>query len=248
MKRHTFFLIIILLMGCCVIGAAQVSEKKKYHTPDSADLPEGSGRIILNGRLIEPPYEITADRDTLKINGIVVISRKEEKPLVIDSTTPIKTQLAYKAIDSFSVAYEEVGYDSALLLIQDFFNGYDIVDSAYIDDSGNFSIKYHGLIGPVWIWFEPPMPEGNEEIAKRHRDSLLIKEAEKLKKSVACGNLVLIHGENIRVHLKYAQKWIKEIKMVLLSSDLNREEKLRALEKIVKDNDCALDIFSNWRR
>ena len=247
MKRYTIIFVALFIIAGYLSALSQVSEKQKYHEPDSADLQEGSGRIILNGRLLEPPYEIVVDIDSLMINGKAVISKRNERPLVVDSTTPIKTRLAYKAIDSFSVACAMVGYDSALSLIKDFFEGFDIVDSAYIDASGNFSVKYKDLMGPIWIWFQTQNLNSPDESRQGHRNNLLINQAEVLIKSIENGNLVIIHGENIRVHLKHATKKIKQIKKVISEQNVGDEEKLRALQKIVIDSDCAVDIISNWK-
>ncbi len=237
MKKTALLTSLAVLILTC-----QLSGQNKMDPDESP-----SGRIILNGRLLEPPYEITSIDSTIRINGKALFSIGKEKPIVIDSTTPLKSRLVHEAIDSFANAYKQVGKDSALQLILDFFSGYDIVDSAYIDKSGNFSVKYSDLNGPIWIWLQPPTSD-KQPPTRKHADQLLDEQARLIRSSIANGNLVLIHNGSVRAFLKDARQKIKNIEEIYLSDNLDNNAKLQMVFGIVKDIDCAKDIIENWKQ
>lgn len=249
MGRNTIIFVLTLLMLGYLSGFSQVSEKKKYHEPDSADLQEGSGRIILDGRLLEPPYEIKVENDTLKINNYIWLYKIKdlETPMDIDPDT--KYGMVRMSLDSFAIAYKQVGYDSAINLMLDFFNDRrgDLVDSAYLDDRKRFSVKFKNLIGPEWILFEPPKTERELQWEKQHQDSILIKEAIRLKKAVGNGNLIILGGKGGQIYLGNAQKWLKKINKIVYSDELSREEKLVKLSGIVMHEYHAECILQNWK-
>ena len=249
MKRGAIIFVLILMMLGYLSGYSQVSEKKKYHEPDSADLQEGSGRIILNGRLLDPPYEINVEIDTLKINNYAWLFKGEEPTMEKDNDPETRYGLVTIALDSFAIAYNQVGYDSAINLMLDFFNDRrgDLVDSAYLDDRKRFSVKFKNLIGPEWILFEPPKTERELEWEKRHQDSILIKEANKLKKAVGNGNLIILGGKGGQIYLGNAQKWLKKINKIVHSDELSRNEKLVRLSGIVMHEYHAECILQNWK-
>jgi hypothetical protein len=249
MKRSTIIFVLIVLMLGYLSGYSQVSEKKKYHEPDSADLQEESGRIILNGRLLDPPYEINVENDTLKINNYVWLFKGEEPTMEKDNDPETRYGLVTIALDSFAIAYKQVGYDSAINLMLDFFNDRrgDLVDSAYIDEHYGFFVKFKDVIGPHGIWFEPPKTERELEWEKRHQDSILIKEAIMLKKAVGSGNLIILGGKGGQIYLSNAQKWLKKINKIVYSDELSRDEKLVKLSGIVMHEYHAECILQNWK-
>jgi len=322
---------VIILAGLFAVGHAQDAwDKKSSHTPDSADLLPNSGRIVYNGRLLEPPYEITTDGSTILINGIDIYEKPEKQNPIVDTslqtmvdvtnrmfvlfdtwyyevgfdsaeimaynyaqnkpgvdsayfdedstlivkfqcqewpetmlfsppdiapdTSPVNTEsntvlrynLVNASIDSFARAYENVGYDSALLLMIPFFNCENIVDSAWIEKDIGFLIKFKAVFGPELIMYEPPKPNSITELEKNHNDSALVKEAIRLKKAVDNGNLVIIGNKGGQIYLKYAQKHIKEINRIILSDEYSKVEKLNLLKRIVKNEYHAENILLNW--
>jgi hypothetical protein len=249
MRRNTIIFVLTLLMLGYFSGFSQVSEKKKYHEPDSADVQEGSGRIILDGILLEPPYEIVVQNDTLKINGYTWLSKGEEPTQGKEIDPETRYGMVTEALDSFGTAYRQVGYDSAINLMLDFFNDRrgDLVDSAYFDEHYGFFVKFKDVIGPHGIWFEPPKTERELQWERQHQDSILIKEAIRLKKAVGNGNLIILGGKGGQIYLGNAQKWLKKINKIVNSDELSREEKLVKLSGIVMHEYHAECILQNWK-
>jgi hypothetical protein len=249
-RKLILFAVIVLVLSISIANAQTVWDKQTYNQPDSADLLPNSGRIILNGRLLEPPYDIIVQNDTIKINGISLIS--QGTPIAMDRDTnsiknaEIKYNLLSASIDSFDNACKNVGYDSALIVMLDYFNGKDIVDSAYIDEHFGFSVKFKDAIGPEWIWYEPTIPDSLKKWGEMQSYNAMVQHATLIRKAVGNGNLVILGYRGGEAHLSYAQKWIKEINRIVTSSQLSREEKFNALRRIAKDDHNAEDILENW--
>jgi hypothetical protein len=153
------------------------------------------------------------------------------------------------ALDSFAIAYNQVGHDSAINLMLDFFNSRrgNLVDSAYLSENSTFFVKFHNSLGPHGIFFEPQPDDSLQRLNSLHRDSILYSEADLLKRNLANGNLVIIGERGGRVYLSNASNLIQKIDRTMSSNDLNPSEKLNALKDIVIELHHARKILQNWR-
>ncbi len=254
MKRSTIIFVLILLMLGYLSGYSQVSEKKKYHGPESADLQEGSGRIILNGRLLDPPYEINVESDTLFINGMPLRFIKKRGPIIKGSNTKSSYGIYNSAQDTFEVAYDRVGRDSAIMVTYHYLNSLDkdIIDSTYFfknagGDSTLF-VKFRDINIPVGFLFESPWPDNLALKSEAFQDSGLYREAYIFQKAIRNGNLVIVGNKGGSIYLKYAQKHLKMINQILSSSNLDYEEKIKAMSEIGINRHHAMQILEHWNQ
>jgi hypothetical protein len=244
MKRRTFFLTIILLMGCYIIGIAQVSEKQKYHTPDSADLLEGSGRIIHNGELIQPPYQIIADSSNISINGKNIYPQPKPNPdIKVDSGLIEQCMVLDSVFLYFDGWFDEVGWDSAIMLAYEYLTHQNIVDSVYFDKGSTLRVKFYSQEWPEALLFEPPSESTSDP--RQSKFQFLQNQATEMNEFVANGGLIII-SEGVVISRKYASLILKKIKAVMSNGELDHNGKISEIKKIVIDRKTAISIVNSW--
>ncbi len=251
-RKFILFAAIILALSISIANAQTVWDKQTYNQPDSADLLPNSGRIILNGRLLEPPYDIVVKNDTLFINDLPLRFITKQGPTTRSSNTKSSYGIYNSAQDTFEAAYNHVGRDSAIMLTYHYLNGFDrdVIDSTFFfknagGDSSLF-VKFHDVNIPLGFLFEPPWPDNLKLKSEAFQDSGLYREAEMLRKAEGNGNLVIVGDRGATIYLKYAQKRIKMINQILSSANLDYEEKINALREIGADRYHAGQILDNW--
>jgi hypothetical protein len=140
------------------------SDRERLYT---TTIGEDAGRIIFNGRLLEPPYKIYATKDTIKINEIIVQSRDPEpEPYTVDSNSSFEEKRYYKLFytpyDSFAVWCEQFGSDSAMKLIEQLYKSFEEVDTVYGYIGWAISLKVKHRDFPETVEFQPPLSEGTK--------------------------------------------------------------------------------------
>ena len=244
MKRHTILFMIILMMGCYGIGIAQVSEKQKYHTPDSADLLEGSGRIILDGRLIELPYQIIVDSSNIRINGRNVYPQIKSNPDVMVDSGLIEQCIVLDSVFAyFDDWFNNVGYDSAIMLAYEFLSHQNIVDSVYFDKDSTLRVKFYSQEWPEALLFEPPTESASDP--RESKFQFLQNQVAQMNEFVSDGGLIII-SKGVIIYRKNADLVLKEIKDILNDDKLNQNGKISEIKKLVVDRNAAMSIVNSW--
>jgi hypothetical protein len=244
MKRSTIIFVLILLMLGYLSGYSQVSEKKKYHEPDSADLQEGSGRIILNGRLLDPPYEITTDGETIIINGHDIYLNPRKGNIITDTSLKAQIEVTNQLFELFDDWYFEVGFDSARHLALNYLENQSVVDSAYFDEDQILRAKFRSQIWPEAILITPPdSTKENQESAKKD----FLKRQTSILKECLSGGMLLIITNGVIEYKMESTEILREIGKIMSSDrDCSESEKKKNLAKLLGHDETADSILNNW--
>ncbi len=139
-----------------VVGDSTNVEPKRQH---SARPTPGPGWLILNGRLINPPYEVVRKNDTILVNELQVSPRhrpsKPKKAIMPGVRESI--ELGTRVGGSLDKWRNEYGQDSAAKLALASYRGSPIIDTAFLEDSLVMSVYYsHRPEMKVGIDLDPP--------------------------------------------------------------------------------------------
>ena len=250
-KMKLYYAITGSLLILSLVAFAQEPDRE----PDrellyTTTIGEDAGRIILRGKMLDPPYEIYATRDTIKINDIIIQSRDPEpEPYTVDSNSSFEEKRYYKLFcapfDSFAVWCEQVGSDSAMKLIEQLYKSFEEVDTVYGYIGWALFLKVKHRDFPEIVEFQPPLSEERKIEQKNYQDSILVNKAIRYERTLRNGNLIVLCS-SVEINIKDALVQIDSIENVTNAHNLDYQMKIAEIRKIIKDSDCAKEILENW--
>jgi hypothetical protein len=248
--RKIILLSALFLTLTLVIFAQQSDQNPENQLLYTTTIDENAGRIILNGRLLEPPYEIYATKDTLKINSHLIISRNPSpEPFTVDSNSSFEEKRYYKLFcapfDSFAVWCEQVGSDSAMYLIKNLFESFEEIDSVYGMHGWSITVKAKHRDFPETFMFQPPLSEERKIEQKNYQDSIIVNKAIKYGRILNNGKLIAFCGGG-ELSTNNAQAKVDSINIIMTSENLDYQTKLAKLRNVIVSR-CAEQILDNWK-
>ncbi len=161
-------IVAVVCLGLAIVSVLGDSTNVETLRQHSARPTPGPGWLILNGRLIDPPYEVTRRGDTILVNNMQVLPKHQ--PIKLETKRPRESARSMATLsrefgENYAGWVEKYGRDSAGLLAQDFYRSSAIVDTAYLVNAKRLNVTYSDWPGhEVWIDLSPKYmdtpPEG----------------------------------------------------------------------------------------
>jgi len=214
---------------------------KRIGEPDS-----NAAWLILDGVLMNPPYEVQVKDSTITINGISI--RREfvrRTDIEVDSSTKVINRVVQDAWANFRMWHAEHGMKEARKRVFDFMKSQPIVEKIYWESDAHLRFLFHGekyedgmLLNPP---YEPPLPP--EEMRRVQLES----SAKAIRGSLARGNLVILQDGVFMItsHPKSRMMIDRLIEIAETTADI--EERTAAIREIIPDNVISRRIAERFR-
>ncbi len=227
-----------------VVGDSTNVEPKRQH---SARPTPGPGWLILNGRLINPPYEVIRKNDTILVNGLQVYPKiRTAKNTTERPSAAVRRiwELGKEFNGKFSEWVERYDQDSLAKLALKFYRDSPLIDSAFLESSQLLAIYYSDWPElEVLVDLDPPKmdppPEGWAQTSFERR-------RKRIESALNYRALVIFqNGLSRIIPFPRSEKVYNEIRQILASTEGLTEQAKRILP-FVSDQEMADSIAINF--
>lgn len=213
------------------------TEKPVTKPPVSQD-----GFVIVDGRLLDPPYKLEYDSQVLTVNGVRAMQAKaSEKTITVPPRAAAQHQVISDMYALFRMSVTEDGLRVARQRAFAYMKGQPLIEeAALLDDGQTLRIKFAGEKWEEWLDLSPPRPPS--VLPAQPQQDYLESLAKSIQHWLENGCLVVL-GEGVVMASSPGEgaSLVRELRRII-AGESSIDKRVSAIREIISDSKLSRAI------